>query len=324
MLVGVSGGADSITLLHLLRFTPGLPELDLQVVHVDHGWRGGSRSDAHWVRGVGRAWRVPVTVQRLPDPDQSGGAKRHSETLARELRFAVLERERARLGATHIALAHHADDQAETVLHRMARGTGPGGLAAMSEFRRGGVWRPLLGYWRSELRSYAKQRGLSWRPDPTNRDLARPRNLIRHKVLPTLEEGVSKTTRRALVRLAALASDEVRAWDSALALIEEQLDLRVVSNPDLVGRTSASVASAGLRALDRPLRSRVLRRIAARLSCPLDRAGTEIAARFSIAEGHGRVVDLTGGLRLRRDQDRVILIPPVRSNVKTLANHSPG
>ena len=304
VLVGVSGGADSVVLLHLLRFTPGLPPLDLLAVHVDHGWRRESGNDARWLKGLCRAWGVGLRVERLPRPP----VDQRSETRARELRHRILESARLGLRADRVALAHHADDQAETVLHRVARGTGPAGLAAMREWREPGIWRPLLGFWRAELRSYAADVGLTWRTDPSNRDPTRPRNVIRHRVIPALEEGVSSTARRSLTRLAELAAEEAEAWESALACVESGLDLCRRPPP----RRSVSLAAAPFERLPQELRAVMLRRLAAELGFPLDRTGTEIAARFSIARGHGREVSLTGGLRLWRGHERLIMLPPRR------------
>lgn len=372
VIVAVSGGADSMVLLHLLRFTPKLPEIDLRAVHVDHGWREGSRADGEWVAGVCRAWEVPITIVRLgasgrvpgksdrpvlppgaaglatsvpvagpmaarghrpaPVPGvgppapirpqstaQATASDSTSETEARVQRLEAFEREMVAQRAQRVALAHHADDQAETVVHRMARGTGPAGLAAMRELRQPGIWRPLLGFWRAELRSYAVDVGLSWRSDPSNRDLRRPRNLIRHRVIPALEEGVAPSARRALVRLAELSAGEEAAWDAALAVVDEHLDVRLHPTP----RPSVSMAAEPLGELAPELRYRVFRRLSLYLKRPLSRAGTEMAARFSMTGGHGRMVSLPGGLRLRKDHDRVTMFPQSRAPQAAVTEPSP-
>ena len=304
LLVAVSGGADSITLLHLLRFTTGLPRFHLHALHVDHRWRPESGADALWLRGICRAWGVPLTVKAVANDTGPG-----SETQARELRHSAIAHARAETRAAWAVLAHHADDQAETVLHRVARGTGPRGLSAMAEVSAAGLWRPLLGFWRAELRTHAEAAGLSWRADPANRETGRPRNYIRHRVIPALEEGVSSAARRSLVRLAELAADEDAAWDAALRLIVNEL---AVKRHETGTRRTISMDSRSLATLAYPLRARVIRRFAEELGYPLDRVGTGIATRFSSGGGHGRVVEVTGGLRLRRDPDRITLVAPPR------------
>jgi len=124
VLVAVSGGLDSTVLLHLLRFgvPAGIVGADaLVAVHVDHGMRTESSSDALWVRGVCRAWGIPFECRVLDPPPTT-------EASAREARYAILEEVRGRTGCHLVATAHHADDQAETVLFRALRGAGPRGL----------------------------------------------------------------------------------------------------------------------------------------------------------------------------------------------------
>jgi hypothetical protein len=115
VLVAVSGGCDSVCLLHLLRFS--FPGLHVTAAHFDHAMRAGSGGDARWVAGLCRAWEVPLAAGRAEDPPRT-------EAEAREARYAFLRRVKDEVGATHLATAHHADDQAETVLFRCCAAPG--------------------------------------------------------------------------------------------------------------------------------------------------------------------------------------------------------
>ncbi|HEX6037412.1 tRNA lysidine(34) synthetase TilS, partial [Longimicrobium sp.] len=124
VLVAVSGGCDSVALLHLLRFAADDAGLRVSAAHFDHAMRPGSEGDAAWVCGLCRAWGVPLMDARADIPPRT-------EAEARDARYAFLRRAQEACGAAFLATAHHADDQAETVLFRVLRGTGLGGLAGI-------------------------------------------------------------------------------------------------------------------------------------------------------------------------------------------------
>jgi tRNA(Ile)-lysidine synthase len=174
--VAVSGGLDSVVLLDLLVATKGWHGGGLSVVTVDHGTRSGSAADADFVESLAEDYALEV--RRV---DLSLGAEA-SEQLCREHRFRAFEA----LETERVALAHHGDDQAETVLLQLVRGAGSKGLSGM-RYRRGPYVRPLLGCRRSELLAYAEWRGLSWREDPSNQSDRFHRNRLRQEVLPVLE-----------------------------------------------------------------------------------------------------------------------------------------
>jgi len=203
--VAVSGGADSTALMHLLADEG----LDLHVLHVDHRLRPGSRADAEHVVEGARALGLPVTVLAGRTPERGSG-----EEAARDLRYMLLDAAAHALGLRWVLTAHTLDDQAETVLLRLVRGTGARGLRGIPHVR-GRFVRPLLEVSRGELRGWLSERAIAWREDPTNSDLSMDRNWVRAAVLPSLAErfpgAVSSISRHASLA----ASDE--AFLQALA-----------------------------------------------------------------------------------------------------------
>lgn len=192
--VAVSGGVDSVVLLDLLLATRRWHGGALEVVTVDHGLRPDSADDAAFVEALAAGRGVPCRRADL-------ALGRASEAESRAARYAVLDA----LDVDRVALAHHRDDLAETVLLHLVRGTGTLGLAGL-RWRRGRYVRPLLGTGRAELRAWAAARDLPWRDDPTNADAAFLRNRLRADVLPRLEAArpgaVASIARSALIAAA--------------------------------------------------------------------------------------------------------------------------
>jgi tRNA(Ile)-lysidine synthase len=207
--VAVSGGADSLALLHALRALAGPRRWRLAVVTVDHGMRPGSAADTAFVADHAKALGLPARVCTLTPGDLARHRPAGPEGAARAARYEALWPAADELGCTWLATGHTLDDQAETVLLQLLRGAGPDGLAAMA-VRTGRLLRPLLGVRRAETRSCCAAAGLAWREDPTNAGDGPLRNRVRHHLLPLLEElrpGATQT----LARTAALAADE-RDW----------------------------------------------------------------------------------------------------------------
>jgi tRNA(Ile)-lysidine synthase len=205
VLVAVSGGADSVALLHLLLTLAPELSLRLSVLHVDHGLRPDSERDARFVLGLAARLGVPAEVARVTVP--AGGSL---EAAARAERYAALEAHARRLGAARIALGHTADDQAETVLMRMLGGAGVRGLAGIPP-RRGRIIRPLIETRRAALVAALEAAGLPWIEDPSNRDPAFLRNRIRHDLLPALSRGYGGDVSVTLDRLARMCRETVNA-----------------------------------------------------------------------------------------------------------------
>lgn len=293
LVVALSGGLDSCVLLHVLRFHVD-PPLPLLAAHFDHAMRDGSRADAQWVEGLCRAWCVPVKVERSTTTPRS-------EESARAARYAFLRRVAADTDARAIATAHHADDQAETVLFRILRGTGLEGLRGIPQERAPGVVRPLLELWREDLERYADAVRLRWRDDPTNEILGPARNLIRHRLLPMAESGVSSGARRALVRLASIAERNEEAWRELMPDLLARLEVRPGAAP--------SVDREALRGIGASLRGRVLRQLAAEVGIILDESGTRRAVEFVEVARSGAGIELGRGVTLRRELERFVLQP---------------
>lgn len=292
VLVAVSGGVDSVVLLHLLRFTPGLPALRLRVAHFDHRMRPESSSDASWVQDLASKWDVPFVLGTASDVPGS-------EEEAREARYAFLSQAREDGGERWIVTAHHADDQAETVLFRALRGTGLRGIGGIREWRQS-LARPLLPFWRREIEEYAEEVGIQARHDPTNADVTLARNLLRHEILPRLEEDLAPGARRALVRLARLARRNERGWASILP----RLLAEVVTE---VGESRIVLDRSELLGYDGTVRERVLRELVRRVGTELDEAGTRLVLEFTRSGASGRSLNLPDGITVSREFETLVL-----------------
>ncbi len=307
--VALSGGLDSVVLLHLLRFPLADFDLRLGAAHLDHSMRTDSSADAEWVGGLCRAWNVPLVRERA-DPAP------RSEAEARRARYAFLGRA---AGGARIATAHHLDDQAETVLFRLARGTGLRGLRGIAP-RRGRIVRPLLPFTRAELARHARDAGLRWRDDPSNRDTSFARNHIRHRVLPELERARPGAA-RALAGIAVAARQEERAWERLLRRLDEEVVLER-------GQGHLALARDVLHSYHPDLRARVARRLLRRFGTTPGRAGTQAALEFIMSGRSGRGVALPGNVRLERDFDRIVVRaagqPPLEERPLEIGDGGPG
>ncbi len=293
LVLALSGGLDSTVLAHLARFAwPGEPPR-IVAAHFDHGMRPGSDEDAHWLRSLCRAWDLELIVGAAERPPES-------EAEARARRYAFLHEVRDAVNARVVATAHHADDQAETVLFRLLRGTGPAGLRGVHAFREDGVWRPLLAVWREDLSIYASLHGLEWREDPSNLALGYARNALRHRILPDAEELVAPGARNALVRFAEQAAFDEEGWASLMPGLLASAD--VERGPDGI-----RLHRDALLAQHPAVRARMLRALAAELDHVPGAHQTARAVAFMASGRSGRTLELGGGVVLKRDLDRLVL-----------------
>jgi tRNA(Ile)-lysidine synthase len=220
VVVAVSGGADSVALLDILSSLPEL-KLNLVTAHLNHLLRGAeSDGDEKFVRKLAGSYGVPILVKRVDVGESARRDRRSLEDAGRVARYAFFD-EVAVLNRAHaVALAHHADDQAETVLMRLLRGAGGSGLCAMAPRSAGRYVRPLLGATRGEIEAYLQRRGLPFRTDSSNGAMDFLRNRIRHELIPSLSSYNPAITERLGGTARALAADEEfleAATDAAFA-----------------------------------------------------------------------------------------------------------
>ncbi|MCC7236412.1 MAG: tRNA lysidine(34) synthetase TilS [Bryobacterales bacterium] len=204
--VALSGGGDSVALLHLLHRL-GYP---LHALHLNHLLRGAeSDADESFVRSLCGSLSIPLTVRRS---DPRAAFPSNLEAAGRSLRRAFFAESRAELHLHRIATGHSQTDQAETLLLRLLRGSSPRGLAAILPITRESLIRPLLDVPREEIRDWLLAEGLPFRDDATNADTSRLRARVRHTLLPVLARDYNPSAIPALARLASLAYEDERYW----------------------------------------------------------------------------------------------------------------
>ncbi len=291
--VAVSGGSDSIALLHLLGRFFGRRREQLIVAHLDHGLRRGSKADAAFV--AREAAGLGLTL--VSDRREVEGERRRDESLveaARRVRRTFLQQTRRTSRAEGVVTGHTLDDQAETVLMRLARGAGATGLAGIAESK-GRFVRPLLHLERQALRDWLQRHRHTWREDPSNRDLRFDRNRVRLSILPLLQQQLNPRAARHLAR----AAESLRADAEFLdGLAEERLTK--ISRADRRGRPV--LQASALAALPTVLSQRVALAALKRAGIDARRAGRKhIDALLDLTGAPGgREIHLPGRLRAYR------------------------
>ena len=253
VLAGVSGGPDSVVLLHVLQQLRREGELRLFAVHVNHQLRRGADQDERFVESLCSRWQIPCTCIKIRIKREIG--KSSLEELAREKRLTAMIAVAKQCRADTIALGHQRDDLAETVLMRILRGTGLLGLQSilpLREIKGKKIIRPLIETSREQILAYARKNKLPFRTDPTNATDRFLRNKIRRQLLPLLEKNFNPNIREVLADLSA-----VSGADYALLHQKSQAHYQRLASRDR-GRT-IRMRSAALRKLHPSLRHLVLR-----------------------------------------------------------------
>jgi tRNA(Ile)-lysidine synthase len=217
IIVGFSGGVDSVCLLHVLRNLPGF-DLDLWALYVNHQLRPGeNRREIDLLHSLGIEWGVKTRQIEINIPEKLRMKRQSLQLLAREERYRAFETVGREIDARRIALAHHRDDQAETVLYRIIRGTALDGLAGMAASRDDFYIRPLLAVTRGEILQYATEHQLTWVEDSSNQKLIYCRNRLRRQLLPEIESAYNPRFKDGLIRLAGLAGEHREFMEKVVA-----------------------------------------------------------------------------------------------------------
>ena len=286
VVVGVSGGSDSVALTLLLRDLAqhgGFSVLGL--AHLNHQLRGTAARDEAFCRDFAARLGLPVIVQAADVQTYAASNRLSLEDAARRVRYEFLGRAAAELGASVIAVGHTQDDQAETFLLKLMRGAGATGLGGVYP-RRGLVVRPLLEVAREHLRDYLRARGEAWVEDETNDDRANPRNRVRHVVLPELDRTLGGDARPALARAAALIREDAEWLDE---LAQDRFTALATVIPDGV-----ELEAGGLQGEPPPMRRRILLHALRQVAGGREVGLEHIEAALTVLAGQNGGVDLPG------------------------------
>lgn len=312
VVTAVSGGRDSVALLHALARLAEQPNRAYRVLvaHLDHGLRAESVDEADFVRALAEELRLPFHGERVDVSGMATALGEGTEHAAREARYEFLARTARAQGAGAVALAHHADDNVETILFRALRGTGLRGLAGMPAHRPidGArpvvrLVRPMLSLPRTTVEGYCRRRSLRWRDDPSNEQSVYRRNFLRNELLPTIRAELNPKVDEALLRLAEFAG---RADD----LVRTQAE-RLLRRATVKHGSGGRVLSPGkLLAADAILRTTAIRLALEHLGVPQrDLSAERIADIEQLLSADGGAVNLPGGFVARRDRSGVCIAP---------------
>jgi len=296
VLVAVSGGPDSTALLHALSQLQDELGIRLRAAHVHHGIRGREADrDATAAQALARRLKVRFSLRRVDAPAHARKHRLSLETAARDLRYAALDAIARRHRAGKIATGHTMDDQGETVLLNMLRGTGPRGLAGIPPVR-GRIIRPLLWVTREEVSAYCQTHTLGYRLDRSNLELAHARNRVRHRVIPVLR----RIEPAVVPHLAALAAI-MRAEDEFMSRHAEAAFASAASSRS--NEHQVVLRLDAFAALAPALQPRVMRIAVAKVKgdeLDLDSERIAAAVRLAISGRTGAVVELPGGIHAHR------------------------
>ena len=280
--VAVSGGADSVCLLHILRELAPALELHLTVVHLNHKLRADeSDRDEEFVRDLAASLGYPLVAETV----SVSGAGGNLEQEGRRARLSFYRSLIAEGRVDVVATGHTSSDQAETVLYRLLRGSGTAGLSGIRPITDDGIIRPLLDCNREEVEAYLTQKGIRWREDSSNQERAFLRNRIRHDLLPQLRREYNPGLSQALAQMAVLAQEDEQYWAA-------EVDRLAAGELTVVGEAVLLVCPK-LLALPAAMARRLLRRAIVLAKGDLRRIDFEhVEALLQLAaggEGHGRL-----------------------------------
>ncbi len=307
--VAVSGGSDSVFLLHALRELAPRWNLELSVVHIEHGIRGeASVDDAEFVSKLAGELGLPFHLHRADVPALMDNLEQAARGVRIEFYRELLQSSRL----DRIATGHTRSDQAETVLYRLMRGSGLAGLAGILPITEPGLVRPLLELTRPEIQYWLCQRSIVWREDQTNQDRSYARNRLRHDVLPMLAESFNPRLEEALANLATLAKDEERYWEAEIDRLQPAIHEPLVIPVSTLTCVPAAVARRLIRRLIQTLKGDLRQIEFAHVERILGMAqSTEGHDRVQIpGPRHLPVLRMASFFKTRPESHRARLLPP--------------
>ena len=303
VLVAVSGGPDSVALLHALWNGRERWSLRLTVAHLNHRLRDrASDDDAAFVAQLCTSLGVPCVIETADIPAYCQQRHCSLETGAREVRYAFLDRVAQMCGASRIATGHTADDQAETVLMRLVRGSGAGGLSGIRPVREQRIIRPLLYVTRDQVIAYLAARRLSFRQDATNTQPDVLRNHIRLRLLPLLQEAYNPEIRSALCHLAEILRDESDYLEKAVS--------GAFSDTVIRREVSLMVNVATWLQFPAAIQRRLVRRMVEAVGENPERLSYDLIERVRELISNGRIgsyIKLSGAITVERRRDTATL-----------------
>lgn len=333
VVVGTSGGPDSMALLHLLV---GLNkqlgwQLKLHIAHFNHQLRGReAEKDAGFVQAAADSLSLPCSIETRPIAELAEKESLGIEEISRRERYAFLERVCLKIGSKIVAVGHHADDNSETILHRVLRGTGLRGLSGIPRSRllspngKVRVIRPLLRMTAASLREYLANTGIAYREDRSNESTEPMRNRIRHVILPQIEAEVNPQVREALTRLG-----EQAAWieEYLRETVHRTFDTLIISHTDQALTLNADALAR---------KSRIVQTELIRLAYLTFELGEQdltfnhlVSVQELIAQaGSGKQVKLPGGMTVEKRYHQLVFTLPTDEPRETIAAevaiHLPG
>ncbi|HTB93679.1 MAG TPA: tRNA lysidine(34) synthetase TilS [Candidatus Sulfotelmatobacter sp.] len=315
--VAVSGGADSVALLGLFMELRELLGVVVCVVHFNHKLRGkASEADEKFVAKLAAQHGLEFFVERENVAAKAKRERANLEDAARRARYAFFEQLVKEGRVSRVAVAQTADDQAETVLAHMLRGTGLAGLAGIHP-QAGSVFRPLLGIRRAALRSYLRNKHRAWREDATNKDETRTRARIRHQLMPLLEKKFQGSVVEHLCQLAELAREDNDYLDFTARFRLNEIAKEIAGNisvpvEEFAGSRTNFPKTSGEEPSEADtlaLRKRMVREIVKRIKPRAGELGSlHVDAVLHLAQsGHsGKILQLPGGVEVRRERGSLI------------------
>jgi tRNA(Ile)-lysidine synthase len=264
VLVAVSGGPDSLALLHLLAARAPRWQLRLGLAHLDHALREDSARDSHFVRQLAATYGAVVHTERADVRRLQRQWRISLEEAGRKVRYRFFRQTAERGGYGRVALAHHADDNAETLLLNLLRGSGRLGLSGIPPMREARYIRPMIRATRADIEDYLRLHGLVALMDPTNADRSFLRNRIRHQLLPLLERDFQPEVRAVLRRTAELLGEEEDWLESLVSNLLQQAVIsrqsgRLILSAEAIGRLPPAAQRRIVRAALRLIHEDLLR-----------------------------------------------------------------